>query len=318
MRSSTTYSLAALAAAALAYTLLPGRSRVRPGNVVIITGGSGGLGLALAHRFAKAGCKLVLAARGHADLELAKQKLLASGDVRAESDILLVPADLTQQDQVQQLIDLTLATFGTIDVLINNAGVIQVGPIENQPVEAYRKTMEINFFAGLYAIYAALPHMLQQGTGAIVNICSIGGKMPVPHLAPYVAAKFAFTGFSETLHVELRSKGIRVTTVCPGLMRTGGESHAKFVGNQSQEQQWFDSGAKSHLVAVSPEYAANCIFRATDRARAEITISPQAWLGARAFGLAPSIAQATASIVNQHILPVPLPIDEPITDPSPS
>ena len=315
MNKSTTYTAAALTTAALAYALIPRRPRITPGQVAIITGGSRGLGLALAHRFGKANLSLVLAARNQEELERARHELLHSGDVRNEDDILLVVCDLTDPAQAAGLIDQPIHAFGHLDLLINNAGIIQVGPVESHSIDTYHQTMQTNFFAALYTIYAALPHFLEQGSGSIVNIASIGGKIPVPHLAPYVAAKFALTGFSETLQAELRSKGVRVTTVCPGLMRTGGEVHAHFAGDVEKEKQWFDLGARTPLVAASPDYAANRIFAAVNSGRAEITITPQAWLAARIHGLAPELTQQLAALANQYLLPAP---PEPVADPSPS
>ena len=165
--------------------------------------------------------------------------------------------------------------------------------------------MATNFYAALYTTYAAMPHMLARGGGAIVNIASIGGKFAVPHLLPYVASKFALVGFSEGLHAELRHKGVCVTTVCPGLMRTGGEEHAHFIGNVDKEKAWFQLSAKTPGLAASVTYAANRIFNAVADGRAEITITPQAWLIARAHGLAPELTQQIAAAINHYILPNP-------------
>jgi short-subunit dehydrogenase len=297
--------IAATLAGSVALAFLRKRPRLHPGQTAVITGGSRGLGLALAHRFGRAGLKLVLAARHEEELELARHELLHSGDVANEDDILLVVCDLTDAAQAAGLIDQAIRTFGQVDVLINNAGIIEVGPVQNQTLEAYERAMQTNFFAALYTIQAVLPHLLARKTGSIVNIASIGGKIPVPHLAPYVAAKFALVGFSETLHAELRQQGIRVTTVCPGLMRTGGESHAVFLGQAAQEKAWFDFGAKTPILAASAEHAANRIFHATNAGRAEITITPQAWLAARFHGLAPETTQQIASLANRYLLPDP-------------
>jgi short-subunit dehydrogenase len=134
-----------------------------------------------------------------------------------------VPCDVSDKHQAAALIEEAYANFQTVDLLINDAGVIEVGPVEDETIEAFETAMSINFFGALHSIYAVMPHFLARGEGAIVNISSIGGKISVPHLLPYVASKFALTGLSEGLHAELRHKGIRVTTVCPGLMRTGGK-----------------------------------------------------------------------------------------------
>ncbi|ADW68029.1 SDR family NAD(P)-dependent oxidoreductase [Granulicella tundricola] len=307
MKKSTafyaTQIIATSLAAAAAYALIPSENRLRWGQVAIITGGSRGLGLAIAHRLGKAGLKLVLAARSEDDLELARDQILRSRDVTDEDDILLIACDLTDSNQCGALIDSAIRTFGRVDVLVNNAGIIEVGAVEDQTIEAYERAMATNFFAALYLCQAVLPHMLARKSGSIVNISSIGGKLAVPHMLPYSAAKFALTGFSQGLHAEVRSKGVRVTTVCPGLMRTGGEVHAQFVGDVEKEKQWFQTAATTPLLSVTSEYAANRIFSAVNAGRAEITISPQAWLMARTAGLMPETTQFVNSLVNEYVLP---------------
>lgn len=302
-----TQIVASTVAAIAAYTLVYSGSRVKRGQVAMITGGSRGLGLALAHRFGRAGLKLVLAARNADELELARDGILRSRDVTNEDDILLVDCDLTDRSQAGALVDAALRTFGQVDYLINNAGIIEVGPVEVQPLEAYERAMATNFFAALYMTQAVLPHMLARRSGGVVNISSIGGKMAVPHMLPYSASKFALTGFSEGLHAEVRHKGIRVTTVCPGLMRTGGEAHAIFLGQAAKEAAWFQGSARTPLLSATPEYAADRIFKAVDAGRAEITITPQAWLMARVHGVMPGVTQLALAAVNEFMLPAPTP-----------
>ena len=309
-RPANTLYAASIGLAAAAWLLVSTQRRPRSRHVVVITGGSRGLGLALARRFGHAGDRLVLAARHTEELTRARQMLVDEGSVGSADDILLVPADLTDRDEAQKLIDHAYEHFGRIDVLINNAGVIEVGPIENQPFEAFERAMATNFFAALHTIQAALPRLLRQEEidgrrASIVNISSIGGKVPVPHLLPYVASKFALTGFSEGLHAELRHKGIRVTTVCPGLMRTGSSIQAKFGGQAEKEFRWFSLGASTPLIAASTVHAAGKIFHATRAGAAEITITPQAWLAARIVGAAPAASQFLAALANQYILPAP-------------
>jgi len=312
MKKSTGISLPLVAttiAAAVAYAFVPSRKRFYPGQVAVITGGSRGLGFALAQRFGRAGMKLVLAARDEDELELARDGLLRFRDVLNEDDILLVNCDLTDPAQAAGLIENAIRAFGRIDLLVNNAGVIEVGPVENQPAEAYDRAMQTNFFAALHTIQAALPYLLDppdQSHRGIVNISSIGGKIPVPHLLPYVAAKFALTGFSEGLHAELRQKGVRVTTVCPGLMRTGGEEHAHFIGQVEKEERWFKLSAQTPGLSASVGHAARRIYNSVQAGRAEITITPQAWLAARLVGLAPETSQILASYANEYVLPAPL------------
>jgi len=271
--------------------------------VVLITGSSSGLGLRLAHRYGKHGAKLVLCARNISALQTAKADLIQRGSVPADADILLVACNVASPSEVSAMIDKALSCYGRVDVLINNAGIIQVGPIESQTVDSFRETMQTNFFGAVHTIDALLPHMLTRGSGKIVNIASIGGKFAMPHLLPYVASKFALVGYSEGLHSELRQKGINVTTVCPGLMRTGSHTHAKFSGDRTAEARWFSLAATTPIVAVAAQRAADQIFNAEQSNRAEITISPQAWLAARLVGLAPETMQTIGSLVNQHILP---------------
>jgi NAD(P)-dependent dehydrogenase (short-subunit alcohol dehydrogenase family) len=282
--------------------------------VVLVTGGSRGLGFAIASRFAAGqAVRLILASRNMDELQQAQATLLAQHAHLRPEDFHLVAADLSHPDECRRLITEAIARFGRIDILVNNAGIIEVGPIEAQPVVAFERAMQVNFFAALYTTWAALPHLRAQTPlhdskagsrrAAIVNISSIGGKIAVPHMLPYSASKFALTGFSEGLHAELRSKGIRVTTVCPGLMRTGGENHAKFLGNVDAEKRWFMFAAKTPGVSTTAAHAANKIFHAVAHGRAEITISPQAWLAARFAGLCPESLQLANALTNRYVLP---------------
>ncbi len=283
---------------------------IAPGSVVFVTGGSRGLGYAIASRFAQGGeVKLVLVSRTGSELERAQATLLERHAHLRPEDFYLVTADLSSADGCKRAVAEAMERFGRVDILVNNAGVIEVGPIEAQSEEIFEQTMRINFFAAFHTIWAALPHLRVQTPlnssrrAAIVNVASIGGKFAVPHLLPYSAAKFALVGFSEGLFAELYGKGIQVTTVCPGLMRTGGEDHAKFVGNKEAERGWFDFAAKTPGVATTAEHAAEKIYTAVVQGRAEITITPQAWLGARFAGVFPETLQRMNGAANKYLLP---------------
>jgi short-subunit dehydrogenase len=301
--------VAAVAVAGFTLKTLVGKP-VPAGAVVVITGGSRGLGLALASRFARRHVKLVLAARDRAELEEAQQTLLERHPFLRTEDFYLVTADLTQRAECERLIGEAIARFGRIDVLVNNAGVMHVGPIEAQSIDTFEEAIKVMYLAGLYTTWAALPHMRVQeplkgwrNRAAIVNIASIGGKIAVPHMLPYSAAKFAMVGFSEGLHGELRHKGIHVLTACPGLMRTGGEEQANFVGNAEKEAAWFRAGAKLPIVASSVDHAALRITSALEMGRAEIVITPHAWAAARVASMYPATTQRVAALANHYLLP---------------
>jgi NAD(P)-dependent dehydrogenase (short-subunit alcohol dehydrogenase family) len=302
----------ALGASAAALSVLRALLATPPphGAVVLVTGGSRGLGFAIASRFAARPVNLVLAARNFEELQEAQARLLAQHPHLRPENFYLVAADLSRPEECQRMIAETFARFHRLDVLVNNAGVIQVGPIEALTAEMFEQTMRINFLAAMQATWAALPRLLAQAPApgwarraAIVNISSIGGKFAVPHLLPYSAAKFAMTGFSEGLYAEVKGKGIHVLTVCPGLMRTGGEEHARFKGNVEAEEAWFKLCAKTPGVATTPEHAANRVFNALAQGRAEITITPQALLGARFAGVFPETLQVLNRLTNDYILP---------------
>jgi NAD(P)-dependent dehydrogenase (short-subunit alcohol dehydrogenase family) len=284
---------------------------IAPGSVVLVTGGSRGLGLAIASRFAQRPVRLVLASRNLAELQQAQSKLLADHPHLRPEDFYLVACDLSSRQECERLIREAIAQFGRVDILVNNAGIIDVGPLESQPVEAFERALQVNLLAALYTTLAALPHLRAQAPlagsrrAAIVNIASIGGKLAVPHMLPYSTAKFGLVGFSEGLHAELRHKGIRVTTVCPGLMRTGGEAHANFLGDIEAEKRWFMFAAKTPIISSTARHAANKIYNAVLHSRAEITISPQAWLAARFAGLFPETLQLANALANQYVLPKP-------------
>jgi uncharacterized membrane protein/NAD(P)-dependent dehydrogenase (short-subunit alcohol dehydrogenase family) len=264
---------AVLGASALATLLMVKKSKRRTGfnnKVVIITGGSRGLGLVLARTFAGEGAKLAICARHADELERAKQELESLG-----AEVFSGVCDVREREQVENFIESVINHFGRIDVLVNNAGVIQVGPLEVQTKQDFEDAMAVHFWGPFHTIQAVTPHLKKQGGGNIVNISSIGGKMSVPHLAPYCASKFALVGLSNAMRVELAKDNIVVTTVCPGLMRTGSHINAIFKGKNQLEFALFSTMNALPFTSVSAEKAAKEIIEATRRGDAEAIISIQ-------------------------------------------
>jgi NAD(P)-dependent dehydrogenase (short-subunit alcohol dehydrogenase family) len=269
------------------------------GQVAMITGGSRGLGLAMARVLADEGCKLVICSRNEAELDEARRDLLDRG-----ADVLAIRCDVANQAQVEQQVAIATARFGPIDLLINNAGVVQVGPLESCRLDDFQQAMDIMFWGTLYPTLAVLPSMRERKRGRIVNITSIGGRFGMAHMLPYDAAKFAATGLSEGLHAELAKDGISVTTITPGLMRTGSHLNAIFKGNADQEFTWFSLGASLPIVSMDADRAARQIIRAAKRKETDRVITFPAWFASRIHGVAPGLTAETIGIVNR-LLPKP-------------
>jgi len=255
---------------ALASRLLVQPSYDLKDKVVLITGGSRGLGLVLAREFQKRGAKVAICARD------AEELLRAESDLQSRGEAFAAQCDVTNKHSVEEMVDLVYERYGRIDVLVNNAGVIQVGPLEVMTPADFQRAMDTHFWGPLNTILAVLPMMRQQGCGRIVNISSVGGKIAVPHMIPYSASKFALVGLSKGLRAELAKDGIAVTTVCPGLMRTGSPRNADFKGNRQAEYAWFSISDSSPFTSIQAERAARQIIRACVSGRAELIISIQA------------------------------------------
>lgn len=266
-------------------------------KVVLITGGSRGLGLILARQFAERGARIAICARDSEELLRAQEDLEMRG-----AEVFQIACDVRNQSEVNRTVETVRNHYGQIDVLVNNAGVIQVGPLEVQTQEDFESAMAVHFWGAFYMMQAVLPEMKRRGAGRIVNVSSIGGKIPVPHLAPYCASKFALVGLSGAMRVELAKDNIFVTTVCPGLMRTGSHVNAVFKGQNEKEFAWFSIGNALPVSSIGAKRAAGQIIEATGRGDAELIISTQAKLAAKAHALFPELTADISSLVNR-ILP---------------
>ena len=237
------------------------------GRTVVITGGSRGLGLVLARQFAREGARLALLARDPDELRRAEAELSSRG-----VEVIGVPCDLREQRQVQEAVQRIVQRLGGIDVLVNNAGVIQVGPFEHMTIGDFQEALAIHLYGPLFTTLAVLPHMRRRHAGRIVNISSVGGKIAVPHLLPYTVSKFALVGLSEGLRAELRKDHIFVTTVCPGLMKTGSPGNASFKGKHRAEYAWFTVADSLPLISMDVQRAANRIIEACRRGSARLIL----------------------------------------------
>ncbi|HKH71480.1 MAG TPA: SDR family oxidoreductase [Vicinamibacterales bacterium] len=269
------------------------------GRVVLITGGSRGLGLLMAREVGHLGAQVVIAARDEAELLRAQRDLQAHG---IETSILV--ADVATEAQAKRMIEQVLERHARLDVLINNAGVITVGPVDHMNVADFEEAMATHFWGPLHTMLAAIPHMRETSGGRIVNISSIGGKIGVPHLAPYCASKFALTGVSTSLRTELVRYGILVTTVCPGLMRTGSPFNAWFKGRHRAEFAWFAIADSMPLLSIDGRRAAAQIVDAMRHGDAELVVSWPARLAVAAEALAPNTLAKAMTLVNR-VLPAP-------------
>lgn len=264
------------------------------GKVVLVTGGSRGLGLVLARQLAAKGARLAICARTPEQLGEAHVELEAMG-----AEVISMTVDVTDQRQVQAMVIDILEHYGRLDVLINNAGIVQVGPQENMGVNEYEQAMKANFWSALYTMLAVIPYFKEQGGGKIVNVTSIGGKIAVPHLLPYTASKFALVGLSEGMHAELKKDNIVVTTVVPNLMRTGSPRNIEVKGDHEAEYAWFKVADSSPLLSQSAETAAKNIIEAIEQGESEAILSATAKVATIVQGFAPGWMNVIMNLVNK-------------------
>ncbi|MFP5283062.1 MAG: SDR family NAD(P)-dependent oxidoreductase, partial [Actinomycetes bacterium] len=219
--------------------------------LALVAGGSRGLGLLIARELGDRGHRLVVCARDLGELEDARAVLAERGH-----DVTVEVCDVADPAAVERLVRDTENDRGPIEVLVTVAGVIQVGPLAALSREHFVTALDIMLWGPINTALAVVPAMSRRGTGRIGVITSIGGLVSVPHLLPYSTAKFGAVGFTSGLRAELAGSGVTVTTVAPGLMRTGSHLQAEFVGNQGAEYAWFAPSASLPLLAMDPERAA--------------------------------------------------------------
>jgi NAD(P)-dependent dehydrogenase (short-subunit alcohol dehydrogenase family) len=265
-------------------------------KVALITGGSRGLGLVLARHVCARGGNVALLARDREELARAKADLASY-----RGAVLTIECDLLDAGQIHSAVRQIIDRFGKIDILINNAGIIEVGPLEHMTRDDFERAMRLHFWAPFELIWQIVPEMRIWGGGRIVNISSIGGKMAVPHLAPYSASKFALTGLSDAIRAELAQDNIYVTTVAPGMMRTGSHVNAKFKGKRDVEFAWFAASAGAPLISINADRAARKILAACRRGQPSLTLTFAARTAILGNALFPNLTGYAMKIINRFL-----------------
>jgi NAD(P)-dependent dehydrogenase (short-subunit alcohol dehydrogenase family) len=289
--------IAGLVGGALAYAAIQrGRQADLRGQVALVTGGTRGLGFLLARELGRAGCRVAICGRD------AEQVARAAGVLAQEGgEVKGFPCDVADASQVERMLDELQMQWGQIDILVNNAGIIQVGPVERMTKNDFAAAMDIMFWGVVHPTLALLPQMRERRYGRIVNITSVGGVVSVPHLVSYSAAKWAAVGLSEGLAAELSKDGIQVTTVIPGLMRTGSHLQAQFLEPQDEQFRLFAPLASLPIISIDAERAARRVVAAMRRGERELILSLPANLLARVHGVMPGITTRTLATLNRWL-----------------
>lgn len=239
-------------------------------NTVLITGASQGIGRATTLLFAEKGYNLVLAARQIARLEALAEEVRALG-----CDAIAISTDVKDPAQVNTLIETAVAHYGSIDVLINNAGVYLLGSVEDCDLSDWHQIIDTNLWGYIHTINAILPHFLKTGKGTIVNVGSIAGKVPISYQVPYTTSKYAVTGLTESLHAELHPKGIQVCAVHPSFIKSDLMERAIFRGKDEQDAQnrreLLEKAVKMPVIE-KPEDVAKAIWKAVQYQKSEVMV----------------------------------------------
>jgi NAD(P)-dependent dehydrogenase (short-subunit alcohol dehydrogenase family) len=227
-------------------------------RVVVISGASSGIGRATAHRFAKAGDSLVLAARGQPGLDLVADECRDRG-----AHVITVPTDVSQEDQVEGLVDQAIAAFGRIDVWVGCAAVFGYGTVDQMPGAVFRRIVETNLLGQIYGVRAVLPHFRARGSGSIILVASVYSRIATPYVSAYVASKHGLLGFAEALRQEHHRDGISVSTVLPATIDT-----------PLYQRSANYTGRRIHPLPpiVQPDRVARAILKLAGRPRAAVTV----------------------------------------------
>ena len=257
-------------------------------QTVLITGASQGIGKATALELARCGYDVVLAAREPDRLEAVAAEVRSLGRLA-----LAVPTDVRDYQQVEHLVQKALAYFGSIDVLVNNAGIYYMGPVEEASIDDWQQIIQTNVWGYIHTIHALLPHFLEQKSGTIVNLVSIGGLDQIPYQVPYTTSKHALTGLTKSLRAELSAKGVHVCGIYPSFIRTQLYERALFRGKEAKtasDRYEFVYQMFHSPILEKPEVVARTIQKAIKHRHKDVLVGT-ANFWTTAFHLAPAIME---------------------------
>ncbi|MFE1285699.1 SDR family NAD(P)-dependent oxidoreductase [Streptomyces sp. NPDC058751] len=278
----------------------PRRSELA-GLSALVTGGSRGLGLLLSARLAQRGCQVTMVARDEDELRRGAEW----AEERTGRRVSTAVCDVRDRQAVESVVRQADVRHGGLDIVVANAGVIQVAPVASLDSGAFEDAMATIFGGAVNTAMAALPRLrASEEGGRLCLIGSVGGLLAVPHLLPYSCAKAAVGALGEGLRAETAGDGLSVTTVHPGLMRTGSHLQAEFGGRSSKEFAWFSALSGAPVVSMDAERAAERIVRALEKRRTRLVLTPAARAASVAHGVAPT-AVTRLSRVAARLLPAP-------------
>lgn len=297
LKSIAKFSALSVGTYLLGKTIIRSLNRFNLQNkVVLITGGSRGLGLILARRMAIEGANVVICGRSEDSLKRAYKDLPFKS-----TNILAIPCDISDKQQINQMMSRIKEEMGTVDILINNAGVIQVGPMDLMNEEDFKSVMNVHFWGPFHLMNEVLPDMKRKKFGRIVNITSIGSILSFPHLLPYNASKHALSGLSEGISGELKHYNIKVTTVYPGMMRTGSPRNIDVKGQHKKEYAWFKLFDSLPLLSMNADKAASKIVDAMKKGDKSLTLTFPAKFIKAVHAIAPELTLNTIDLINNFL-----------------
>jgi short-subunit dehydrogenase len=247
-------------------------------QVVVITGASMGIGEALARAFVSEGARVVLSSRDLARLEEVRARIGTPERTTA------VVCDVRDRVQINRLVQAANNAFGRIDVWINNAGYGMLDSVAGMSIEECRRMFDTNFFGAIHCMQAVLPIMQAQRDGTIINISSVVGHLPIPHMGAYSATKHALNAISEAARLELEPSGIRVMSVCPGRIRTNFGANT-IRGNEGKRL------GESMQQGISAERCARAILRGYLRGTREVFVPWHAFLVSHLYEICPQLVE---------------------------